>query len=112
MTLMPVTRISELVACAAKSGAGWWIARVSVAWTGPRSSTGSPTTFRMRPRVASPTGTEIGPPVSVTAAPRTRPSVASMAMVRTVFSPRCWATSRTSLRPLFSVSSAFRIAGR
>ncbi len=27
--------------------------------------------------------------------PLVRPSVASMAIVRTVFSPRCWATSRT-----------------
>jgi hypothetical protein len=30
MTLMPVTRISDEVACDAKSGAGWWMARVSV----------------------------------------------------------------------------------
>ena len=32
--------------------------------------------------------------------------------VRTVFSPRCWATSRISRLPLLSVSSAFKIAGR
>ena len=89
MTLMPVTRISEAVAWLSKSGAGWWIARVSVASTGPFSSTGSPITFRMRPSVALPTGTEIGAPMSVTSAPRTRPSVASIAMVRTEFSPRC-----------------------
>jgi hypothetical protein len=41
-----------------------------------------------------------------------RPSVASIAIVRTVFSPRCWATSSTSRLPLLSVSSAVRIAGR
>ena len=34
--------------------------RVSVALTGPASSTGSPMTFMMRPSVSSPTGTEIG----------------------------------------------------
>ena len=65
----------------------------------------------MRPSVPSPTGTAIGLPVSVTAWPRTRPSVVSIAMVRTVDSPRCWATSSTSRWPWFCVSSAFRIAG-
>ena len=79
---------------------------------GPASSTGSPMTFMMRPSVSSPTGTVIGAPVSVTSWPRTRPSVESMAMVRTVFSPRCWATSSTSRLPPLSVSSAFRICGR
>src|SRR3954467_4140452 len=39
----------------------------------------------------------IGLPVSVTSAPRTRPSVGAMEMVRTTFSPRCWATSRVSV---------------
>ena len=34
-----------------------------------------------------------------------------MAMVRTVFSPRCWATSSTRRLPWFVVSSALRIAG-
>src|SRR5690348_1032277 len=66
----------------------------------------------MRPRVPSPTGTAIVSPVSVTSCPRTRPSVVSMAMVRTVASPRCWATSSTSRWPWFLVSSALRIAGR
>ena len=80
--------------------------------SGPASSTGSPMTFMMRPSVSGPTGTEIGPPVSVTSWPRTSPSVPSIAMVRTVFSPRCWATSRTRRLPWFVVSSAFRISGR
>ncbi|VVT34745.1 conserved hypothetical protein [Hoeflea sp. EC-HK425] len=79
--------------------------------TGPASSTGSPITFRMRPRVSAPTGTEIESPVSTTFWPRTRPSVESMAMVRTVFSPRCCATSNTRRLPMLSVSSAFRMVG-
>jgi NhaA family Na+:H+ antiporter len=37
----------------------------------------------------------IGWPVSETGWPRTRPSLVSMATVRTVDSPRCWATSST-----------------
>src|SRR6185295_9908167 len=51
----------------------------------------------MRPRVALPTGTWMGAPVLVTGTPRARPSVVSMAMQRTVFSPRCCATSMTRL---------------
>src|SRR5580698_9625864 len=66
----------------------------------------------MRPSVPAPTGTLIGWPVSDTSWPRTRPSVVSMAMVRTVDSPRCWATSSTRRLPWFLVSSALRIAGR
>src|SRR5262245_56909744 len=86
--------------------------RVSLCGTGPASSTGSPTTLMMRPSVPSPTGTAIGWPVSVTSWPRTRPSLMSIATVRTVDSPRCWATSSTSRLPWFLVSSALRIAGR
>src|SRR5262249_21055508 len=51
-------------------------------------------------------------PVSVTSWPRVRPSVESIATVRTEFSPRCCATSSTSLLPWFLVSSAFKISGR
>src|SRR5437879_355829 len=69
-------------------------------------------TLMMRPSSPGPTGTAIGMPVSVTAWPRTRPSDTSIAMVRTVDSPRCWATSSTRRLPLLVVSSAFRIAGR
>src|SRR6202140_2042964 len=88
------------------------MARRSVNFPGPTSSTGSPMTFMMRPSVPSPTGTAIGWPVSVTCWPRTRPSVASIATVRTVDSPRCCATSSTRRLPWLSVSSALRIAGR
>ena len=69
-------------------------------------------TFMMRPSVFMPTGTLIGSPVSVHSWPRVRPSDVSMAMHRTVFSPSCWATSRTRRAPLFLVSNAFRISGR
>src|SRR5690349_20056299 len=88
------------------------MARVPSALIGPASSTGSPMTFMMRPSVPLPTGTAIGWPVSVTSWPRTRPSDVSIATVRTVFSPRCCATSRTRRLPPFLVSSAFKIAGR
>src|SRR5580698_3352099 len=80
--------------------------------TGPASSTGSPITLMMRPSRPSPTGTEIGAPVSVTSWPRTSPSLVSIAIVRTVDSPRCWATSSTRRLPWFLVSSALRIAGK
>ena len=43
---------------------------------GGPSSTGSPMTFRMRPRHSGPTGIAMGAPVSRTSIPRTRPSVA------------------------------------
>src|SRR4051794_20712161 len=66
----------------------------------------------MRPSVPTPTGTWIGEPVSLTSWPRTRPSVVSIAMVRTVDSPRCWATSSTRRLPPFLVSSELRMAGR
>ena len=60
---------------------------------GPPSSTGSPITFMIRPRVSGPTGIMMGPPVSIASMPRTRPSVVSIATQRTTLSPRCWATS-------------------
>ena len=66
-------------------------------FTGPISSTGSPVTLRMRPRVALPTGTWMGAPVFFTGVPRARPSVESMEMQRTMFSPRCCATSMVRL---------------
>src|SRR5262249_51895499 len=88
------------------------MARLAGVLMGPASSTGSPITFMMRPSVSSPTGTAMGRPVSVTSWPRTRPSEESMATVRTVFSPRCWATSSTRRWPWLVVSSAFRISGR
>ena len=89
MTLMPVSNISTLTAWSVNFGAERWIGERCFALTGPASSTGSPTTFRMRPRTSGPTGIEIGPLVFFTGWPRTRPSVVSIATQRTIFSPRC-----------------------
>merc|ERR1719309_255680 len=110
-TLMPVTRISWSTDMSANSGASAWMAANLSVLMGPRSSMGSPMTLMILPRVSSPTGILMGEPVSTTAWPLTRPSVPSMAMVRTVFSPKCWATSRTSLGDLFVTSRALRISG-
>ena len=83
---------------------------------GGRPSTGSPMTLRMRPRHSGPTGIAMGAPVSRTSIPRTRPSELSIATVRTVFSPRCCATSSVRLSlldemPGLVTFSAFRILG-
>ena len=94
------------------SGALAWMGAVALVFSGPRSSIGSPMTLMMRPRVSGPTGTLIGSPVSMISTPRCRPSVESMAMVRTEFSPRCWATSMTSSLPAFSQCRAFRMLGK
>src|SRR5579859_1422099 len=115
---MPVTSTSAEVDCSAKDGASRWIGDSKGELIGPASSIGSPMTFMMRPRHAGPTGTVIGRPVSVTGWPRVRPSVVSMAMARTVFSPRCWATSSTRRNgapvrwSVLVVSRALWIAGR
>ena len=111
-TLMPGTRISDSVDWSTNSGADAWIGRRRSVSIGPRSSIGSPMTFIIRPKVSRPTGTEIGCPVSLTSAPLTKPSVESIAIVRTVASPRCWATSSINRSPWFSHSSALRIGGR
>src|SRR5687767_5755589 len=111
MTLIPVTRIELSVDWSTNAGAGAWIGADRSLPMGPSSSIGSPMTFMMRPSVLGPTGTSICEPVVLTDWPRVRPSVESMAMVRTTFSPRCWATSSTSRLPPLSVSSAARIGG-
>ena len=98
MTLMPVSNTSTFTDWSTNFGAARWIGRYLVALTGPRSSTGSPTTLRMRPSTSLPTGIMIGDLVSMTSMPRTRPSVESIAMVRTVCSPRCCATSTVRSR--------------
>ena len=94
MTLMPVSRISTLIACLTYSGALRWIGNLFLATTSLPSSITSPRTLKIRPRVTLPTGTEIGAPVSVTSTPRARPSVESMATVRTTPPPKCCSTSR------------------
>lgn len=66
----------------------------------------------IRPKVSAPTGILIGDPVSLTFDPRIKPSVPSIAIVRTVFSPKCWATSKIRRGVRFSTSRAFKIGGR
>src|SRR5579885_2537262 len=106
ITLIPVSRISASVAWSAKVGGSRWIGIWCGDLSAAPSSTGSPMTLMRRPSVSGPTGTVIGLPVSLTGIPRTRPSVASIAMQRTVFSPRCCATSSTRL-PSRSPSAGF-----
>mmetsp|Transcript_5450 Transcript_5450/g.18294 ORF Transcript_5450/g.18294 Transcript_5450/m.18294 type:complete len:239 (+) Transcript_5450:1279-1995(+) len=111
ITLMPVESTSCSTDCSVKTGASLWIGDIIVESTGPSSSIGSPMTFMMRPSTPLPTGMQMGASVSTTVCPRTRPSVASIAMVRTVLSPRCCATSRTSRISWPSTSRLLRIAG-
>ena len=71
MTLMPVSKASTFTFCSVKVGGGA-VDGLAAAWrsTGPRSSTGSPMTFRMRPSTSLPTGIVMGAPVFFTAMPR------------------------------------------
>jgi hypothetical protein len=63
--------ISSLGFCSVNFGGSRWIGRNFFAPTGPASSTGSPTTLRMRPRVSGPTGIMMGLGVASTSWPRT-----------------------------------------
>ena len=56
--------------------------------------------------------TLMGEPMLATPWPRVRPSVPSMAMQRTLFSPRCWATSSTRRRWWSCTSRAVEMGGR
>ena len=103
MTFIPVSRASTVDSCSSKAGADLWIGQRSLVFTGPISSTGSPMTFIILPRASLPTGMVICWPVSTACIPRTSPSVESMAMHLTVFSPKCWATSRTRFPSLSSM---------
>src|SRR3569833_2288433 len=110
--IWPTTSASmEPSEVALPSAASAWIGAVCSAFTWPRSSIGAPITLTIRPSVFGPTGTLICLPVLRTDWPRVRPSVESIAIVRSEFSPRCCATSSTRRLPVFSVSSAERIAG-
>src|SRR4051794_21246167 len=109
-TLMPVSKISVVGESSSKFGGSRWIDQRSPL-AASLSSTGSPSTFQMRPSVWSPTGTEIGRPVSVTSMPRASPSVLSIATARTRSSPRCCCTSATSWPPSRSIVTAWLISG-
>jgi hypothetical protein len=96
MTLMPVSKISTLVDWSVKEGGSRWIGSF-LAFTGPASSTGLPTTLRMRPRHSLPTGIMIGLPVSFGFHAADQ-AVGGVHRDRAdVDSPRCCATSRTRL---------------
>ena len=70
------------------------VVRVS---TGPKLSIGSPSTLKIRPRVAPPTGTLRGVPVSITSIPLIRPSVALIATALTRLFPNNCCTSQVTL---------------
>ncbi len=116
-TFIPVSNTSAFVDWSTNAGAGRCIGYRFSAFTGPCSSTGSPTTFNILPSTPLPTGTVIPSPVSNASVPLTRPSVESIAMHLTVFSPRCSATSAIrfhclSLMVEFVIFMALYIAGR
>ena len=69
---------------------------VSSVATEPFSSTGSPSTLKILPRVPLPTGTLIGAPVSTISIPLTKPSVPLMATARTWLSPSSCCTSQVT----------------
>ena len=107
---MPVSNDCTRTSISVNGGGSRWIGRRCSARTGPRSSTGWPTTLKIRPRVSLPTGTAIGAPVFFTGWPRTRPSVESIEMQRAVSSPRCCATSITRLSGRSSIAGLVRVS--
>merc|ERR550519_507134 len=111
-TLIPVTRISCSTLMSSKTGASACIAALRSVSTGPLSSIGSPITLMIRPSVSGPTGIMMGDPVLTTTCPLTSPSVPSMAMVRTVFSPRCCATSKINFGEWSLTTRPLRISER
>ncbi len=93
-TLIPVSSTSVFASRLTNFGASRWIGQRSAdAGMSPRWSTGSPSTFMIRPRLGRPTGTVMAWPVSSTAIPRTTPSVEDMATARTWLRPMCCCTS-------------------
>ena len=105
ITLMPVSRISFESARSTYSGGFLCIGILSFVFTSPFISIGSPNTFIILPRVASPTGTLIGALVFSTSSPLFNPSVVPMATVLTTPSPNCCCVSRTRLFSLTTKAS-------
>ena len=98
MTLMPVTRISASVDCSIE-GRRLAVDRAAVlACDRPGSSTGSPMTFMIRPRVSGPTGTRdrLAGVDHLLAAGQAVGGRPWRSCGRSI-SPRCWATSSTSV---------------
>ena len=83
MTLMPVSKTSDLVERLASEGGSRWIVRHSTSVGAGWRSMGLPKTSNIREMIDLPTGTLSGPPVSSTAMPRASPSVGLSAIPRT-----------------------------
>ena len=83
MTLMPVSKTSDLVERLASGGGSRWMVRHSTSDGAGWRSMGLPKTSNIRERIPLPTGTFKGPPVSSTAMPRARPCVGFKAIPRT-----------------------------
>ena len=83
MTLMPVSKISDLVERCASGGGARCTERHSTSDKAASRSMVLPNTSNIRERMALPTGAFNGPPVSSTAMPRARPWVGVSAMPRT-----------------------------
>ena len=110
ITLIPVSKISTVGESSRNVGGSRWIDQRCTPSGAGLLSTGSPSTFQIRPSVSSPTGTEIGPPVSTTSSPRASPSVESIATARTRSSPRCCCTSAISVARLAPSAPGISIA--
>ncbi len=96
--MIPVSKISVFGSSWSNFGGWRWIgSRRTSAGISPASSTGSPSTFMIRPRAASPTGTEMAEPVSMASMPRWIPSVEDIETARTWPRPMCcWTSAVTS----------------
>ena len=83
MTLMPVSKISDLVERRASGGGARCTERHWTSASAASRSMALPNTSNMRERIPLPTGAFSGPPVSSTAMPRARPCVGVSAIPRT-----------------------------
>ena len=95
MTLMPVSKISDLVERRASGGGSRCTERHWTSASGASRSMVLPNTSNIRERIPLPTGAFSGPPVSSTAMPRARPCVGVNAIPRTCRASRCASTSMT-----------------
>ena len=83
MTLMPVSKTSDLVERRASDGGARCTERHSTSDNASPRSMVLPNTSNIRESTALPTGAFNGPPVSSTAIPRARPCVGVSAIPRT-----------------------------
>ncbi len=83
MTLIPVSKTSDLVERSDNGGGARWTDRHFTSDGAGWRSMALPNTSNMRERIPLPTGAFNGPPVSSTAMPRARPCVGVNAIPRT-----------------------------